>query len=992
MKKNLRLTIFSLLMITSIGVMAQERTVSGKVTSAEDGSTLPGVNVVLKGTSVGVVTDVSGEYRISVPTSGATLVFSFIGMTTMEVEVGSRAVIDVQIATDVTQLSEVIVTGYGSTLKKEFSGSSATISADAISKLPSLSVNQALQGQASGVFVTANSGAPGGGISVRVRGQSTISGNSEPLYVIDGVPVIAGNLSQDGFGGQSTNALAGLNPQDIQSMEVLKDASTTAIYGTRGANGVVLITTKRGQSGKSTINLNYATGFANATNTVDVVSAREWVDIKNEARVNSGGSALPDNGYFGWDGVTDTDWVKEVFRTAKISEYQLNMQGGDEKTRYYLSGSFRDEEGTMIGSSYQRGTMRLNLDHKASELFSFGTSLSISSDLNKRIQNDNNIYGIYSASILTPPLRPVRDEEGNYVDALPSFNTNPVRDALLPRFDNKTKKFIGNLYTNFKIIDGLNFRTDFSYDYNTLTEDHYAPASTAIGRPIGDGNFNYRQVGTYIIEPTLRFAKNYNNTHSINAVLGSTFQDRSELSSIVRGNGFASEALTYVTSAATIYDGDSYRVDYSLNSVFGRVNYAFKEKYLASASVRRDGSSRFGANNRFATFYAVSAGWNFSDESFMDNFGWLSLGKLRASYGTTGNDGIGDFRYVGAWNGGGNYLDQSAYIPTQIENKDLKWENTTTIDVGLELSLFENRLNLNVGYFKKNTNDLLFRAPLPQSTGFNDVWDNIGEIENKGFEVELGGTIINTSSGFNWKLNSNISFLRNKVISLSDQNFVRSGFASIYQEGKPLNTFWGLKFLGVDPATGESIFQDTNDDGVVNINDETVIGDYQPDFMGGITNTFTYKGFSLDVFFQFVQGVDVYNNTLQFTTNPAANWGMTSEMRRRWKQPGDITDIPKPLTNNGLNGSDNSRYLSDASYMRLKNITLSYNLPSSLISKIKLRSARIYATGQNLLTFTKYNGADPEVSTFGNVSTSQGTDFLTYPQSKVYQFGINIGF
>lgn len=992
MKKNLRLTIFSLLMITSIGVMAQERTVSGKVTSAEDGSTLPGVNVVLKGTSVGVVTDVSGEYRISVPTSGATLVFSFIGMTTMEVEVGSRAVIDVQIATDVTQLSEVIVTGYGSTLKKEFSGSSATISADAISKLPSLSVNQALQGQASGVFVTANSGAPGGGISVRVRGQSTISGNSEPLYVIDGVPVIAGNLSQDGFGGQSTNALAGLNPQDIQSMEVLKDASTTAIYGTRGANGVVLITTKRGQSGKSTINLNYATGFANATNTVDVVSAREWVDIKNEARVNSGGSALPDNGYFGWDGVTDTDWVKEVFRTAKISEYQLNMQGGDEKTRYYLSGSFRDEEGTMIGSSYQRGTMRLNLDHKASELFSFGTSLSISSDLNKRIQNDNNIYGIYSASILTPPLRPVRDEEGNYVDALPSFNTNPVRDALLPRFDNKTKKFIGNLYTNFKIIDGLNFRTDFSYDYNTLTEDHYAPASTAIGRPIGDGNFNYRQIGTYIIEPTLRFAKNYNNTHSINAVLGSTFQDRSELSSIVRGNGFASEALTYVTSAATIYDGDSYRVDYSLNSVFGRVNYAFKEKYLASASVRRDGSSRFGANNRFATFYAVSAGWNFSDESFMDNFGWLSLGKLRASYGTTGNDGIGDFRYVGAWNGGGNYLDQSAYIPTQIENKDLKWENTTTIDVGLELSLFENRLNLNVGYFKKNTNDLLFRAPLPQSTGFNDVWDNIGEIENKGFEVELGGTIINTSSGFNWKLNSNISFLRNKVISLSDQNFVRSGFASIYQEGKPLNTFWGLKFLGVDPATGESIFQDTNDDGVVNINDETVIGDYQPDFMGGITNTFTYKGFSLDVFFQFVQGVDVYNNTLQFTTNPAANWGMTSEMRRRWKQPGDITDIPKPLTNNGLNGSDNSRYLSDASYMRLKNITLSYNLPSSLISKIKLRSARIYATGQNLLTFTKYNGADPEVSTFGNVSTSQGTDFLTYPQSKVYQFGINIGF
>jgi TonB-linked SusC/RagA family outer membrane protein len=912
-------------------------------------------------------------------------------MVTAEAEVGSRSVVDIQMAPDVKQLSEVVITGYGTTLKKEFSGVSANISAESIGKLPSLSVNQALQGQAAGVMVTSNSGTPGGGISVRVRGQSSISGSNDPLYVIDGVPVVAGNISQDGFGGQEQNTLAGLNPQDIQSIEVLKDASTTAIYGTRGANGVVLITTKRGQAGKSTINLNAWTGFANPTNTVDVVSSREWVDIKNEARVNSGLSALPDNAYFGWDGVTDTDWIDEVFRTARVSEYQLAMQGGDEKTRYYLSGSYRDEEGTIIGSGYQRGTMRLNLDHKASEIFSFGTSLSLSSDLNQRIQNDNNIYGIYSAAILTPPLRPVYDENGEYVDALPSFNTNPVRDALLPRFDNKTKTFIGNLYTDFKIIDGLNFRTDFSYNYSAITEDHYMPASTAIGRPIGDGNFNYQQVGTYNIEPTLRYSRNFNGAHSVNAVVGGTWQDRTNISSIVRGNGFAKEALTYLVSAATIYDGDSYRADYSINSVFGRVNYAFNEKYLASVSVRRDGSSRFGPNQKFATFYAVSAGWNFSDEEFMKRFNWLSLGKLRASYGTTGNDAIGNFRYVGAWDGGGNYLDNPAFVPTQIANPDLKWENTTTMDVGIELSLFESRVNLNVGYFKKNTDDLLFFAPLPNTTGFAGVWDNIGEIENQGIEVELGGTVLNISD-FNWKLNGNISFIRNEVIELVDQNFVRSGFASIYQVGKPLNTFYGLKFLGVDPATGESIFQDTNNDGVVNINDETVIGDYQPNFLGGITNTFTYKGITLDVFFQFVQGVDVYNNTLQFTTNPAANWGMTTEMRRRWKQPGDITDIPKPLNVAGLNGSDNSRYLSDGSYMRLKNITLAYDIPASIVSKAKLRSARIYASGMNLLTFTKYNGADPEVSVFANTNTAQGTDFLTFPQSKMYQFGINIGF
>lgn len=315
--------------------------------------------MVLKGTTTGVVTDADGMYRISISSTGGTLVFSFIGMVTAEVEVGSRSVVDVQMAPDVKQLSEVVVTGYGTTLKKEFSGVSASISAESIGKLPSLSVNQALQGQAAGVMVTSNSGTPGGGISVRVRGQSSISGSNDPLYVIDGVPVVAGNISQDGFGGQEQNTLAGLNPQDIQSIEVLKDASTTAIYGTRGANGVVLITTKRGQAGKSTINLNVWTGFANPTNTVDVVSSREWVDIKNEARVNSGLSALPDNAYFGWDGVTDTDWIDEVFRTARISEYQLAMQGGDEKTRYYLSGSYRDEEGTIIGSGYQRATISI---------------------------------------------------------------------------------------------------------------------------------------------------------------------------------------------------------------------------------------------------------------------------------------------------------------------------------------------------------------------------------------------------------------------------------------------------------------------------------------------------------------------------------------------------------------------------------------------------------------------------------------------------------
>jgi TonB-linked SusC/RagA family outer membrane protein len=991
MKKILQLSIFSLLMLAQLSVLAQERTVSGKVTSADDGSTLPGVNVVLKGTRTGVVTDMNGDFRISVPSNGGTLVFSFIGYTTNEIEIGTKSVIDVQLASDVTQLSEVVVTGYGTTLKKEFSGVTSTVNASNIEKLPILSANQALQGQAAGVFVTANSGAPGGGISVRVRGQTSINASNDPLYVVDGVPVIAGDLAQSGFGGQGQNALAGLNPNDIQSIEVLKDAASAAIYGSRAANGVVLITTKRGKSGDSKINFSAWTGWANPTKTVEMLNAQEWIDVANEARVNSG-LAPRTNAQWGWNGTTDTDWVDEVFQTARTTEYQLNMSGGDSKTRYYLSGSYRDEDGAIIASSYKRGTMRLNLDHQASKLFSFGTSLSLSSDLNQRINNDNNIYGIYSASILTPSYKPVTDENGNYVDALPSFNTNAVRDAYAPRYDNKTNKFIGNLYMNFNILEGLDFRTDFSYDWNAITEDHYEPVTTPQGRPSGAGNFNYRNVGTWIIEPTLRYSKKFADVHSVNAVAGMTFQSRSQFDNSVNGVGFARETLTYLNSAATISGGGSFRTDYKFSSVFGRLNYSFNEKYLASFTVRQDGSSRFGENNKFATFWAVSGGWNFSDESFMDGVEWLDLGKLRVSYGTTGNDGVGNFPWQAAWSGAGNYLDLPAFVPTQIANPDLKWETTATLDFGIELALFGNRLNVNAGYFDRKTTDLLYTVPLPLTTGFASVFKNVGEMSNKGVELDLSGVVLNTS-GFKWDITVNGTFMKNEVVKLIDDKPILQGFASAILVGEPLGTFWGLNFLGVDPATGSSIFEDVNGDGLITTAlDSKVIGDAQPDFIGGFTNRFSYKGFSLDVFFQFVQGMQIFNNTQQFTLNPGNGFGMSTEMKRRWRQPGDITDIPKAVTSPGLNASDNSRYISDGDYLRLKNISLAYDFPSQMLSKVKLRSARLFVTGQNLLTFTRYAGADPEISVFANTSTAAGTDFLTQPQNKMYTIGVNLGF
>ncbi len=972
---------------------AQERTITGKVTSSEDGSSLPGVNVVVKGTTSGTVTDSEGRYSMGVP-ANATLVFSFIGLLTKEEIVGDRLTVDAKLASDVTQLSEVIVVGYGTSLKKDLTGAVANVTAKDIQNLPTLGIDQSLQGLAAGVFVSSNSGAPGGGMSIRIRGQNSISGSNSPLYVVDGVILQSGDLAQNGFGGQGENALAGLNPQDIESMQVLKDAASTAIYGARAANGVVLITTKRGKQGVNNIDITAWTGFAEAVKLPTLTSATEWVAIRREAADNDSPGSIPlTDAQLGWDGVTNTNWIKETFRTAKVSQYQINSSGGDGKFNYYLSGSYRNEEGTIIGSSFDRFTGRLNLDYTASKKLRIGTSVSVSSQLNKRINNDNNIFGIYSASFLTPPTQRVRDDDGNFLDALPGFNTNAVRDATNSRFDNTTNKLVGNVNFNYNILDGLDFRTDLSYDYTFLREDHRIPVESAQGRGTnGIGRFNTREVATYIIEPTLRYAKTLNTRHRVSGVLGVTFQETNDLRSNTSGTGFARSSLTYLTSAATPTASSSLKELYSFNSVFGRFTYSFRDKYVVEATVRRDGSSRFGPNKRFGTFYAASAAWNFTEESFMDGISFIESGKLRASFGVTGNDRIGNFTYIGSFTGAANYLDQPASAPNQIANNDLQWEETQKIDIGLELGLFKNRLNINAGYYSSSSTKLLYDNPVPLTSGFANVSANIGEIRNNGIELELNGVLVN-SGGFRWTAGANITFMENKVVSLlADDQPVLAGFSSAIIKGQPLNTFYGLKWLGVDPATGSSVFDDVNKDGIITTADNVIIGNHQPDQLGGITTGFSFKGITLDVFAQFVNGVDVYNNTLAFSLNPANNFGKDARILNRWQQPGDITNIPRLTRGSELDYSlDNSRFLSDGSYMRLKNVTLGYNLPTDLIGKAKLRSVRVYVSAQNLLTFTRYNGPDPEVSVFADTNTAAGTDFLTQPQNKLLTFGINIG-
>ncbi|GAA4849664.1 TonB-dependent receptor [Algivirga pacifica] len=988
MKKTLLL--FGLFLGVLFSALAQERTVSG-IVSDETGEGLPGVTVLVKGTTNGTVTGIDGNFTLSGVTEQTVLSFSIVGYKTQDIKVGAQTKFTVQLSEDAQQLEEVVVVGYGTQIKREITGSTVSIGSDVVERQPVLNASSILQGQASGVQVTASSGAPGGGISVRVRGATSILGNNSPLYVVDGVPVVQGDLTGGGFGGQLQSALSSLNPSDIESIEVLKDAASTAIYGTRGANGVVLITTKRGKSGEAKINFAYNTGIAEPTKVLDKVTSKEYYDILNEARTNDGGTARS-YADWGWDETTDNDWVEEVFRTARVSDYQLNVSGGDDRVKYFLGGSYRDEEGTMLGQKLTRYSTKINLDFKASERLHVATNFYGGYEINNRIQNDNNIYGVYSTAILTSPGIPVYDESGEY--SVTPF-ANPVASALEPRYANSMTKIIANTNFTYNILPGLDFRTDLSLDYNILKQDHYEPATTAQGSASnGSGFYDVRDLMTWVVEPVMSYNKTVAEKHNFSLLAGATFQKRIDAFNNVTGVGFLKPSLTYITSAAQITDGTGFKSNYGLQSQFGRLNYNFDGKYLFSASLRRDGSSRFGENNKYGTFWAVSGGWIISDEEFLKNQDVLSFLKLRASHGITGNDGIGDFRYLGTWGTSANYLGAPASAPNRIANPDLKWEETAVTDLGLETGFFDNRLTVNANVFYSRTTDLLLAKPLSGVTGFTSLTANVGEMENRGLELEAVATLVNRG-GFSWKVNKNISFVRNKVLKLETANAdgrVDTGFASAYMEGQPLNVFYALDYLGVDPATGDAIYDDVNGDGIISDEDRKIVGDANPDYYGGFTNTLSYKGFTLDAFFQYSVGNEIYNNTRAFTENVGSSLATGASMRDRWREPGDITSVPRATNvRRGYNSQDSDRWVEDGSYMRLKNISLSYSVPRNWISKAGLSTATITATANNLLTWTNYS-ADPEVSVFAETNTSAGTDFLTQPQSKLYMLSVNLGF
>ncbi len=979
-------------------VPAPDRTVRGKV-SDEKGETLPGVNILVKGTTQGTISGSDGTYSIVVPDENAELIFSFVGYLSEEVKVGNRTNIEISLKVDQKSLEEVVVIGYGSQSRGDISSAIASLSVSdkKIAELPITGPEQVLQGRLSGVNVTQNAGTPGGRSTVRIRGASSITGGNDPLYVIDGVPINIGAYSSATGNAVAENPLSSLSPGDIESMEVLKDAAAAAIYGSRASNGVILVTTKRGKAGTPRINFNTYYGVQKETKRLPLLDGPGWGELVNEARTNVGmqpyfedPSSLP-----------TTDWQDVIFRSAAIQSYDLSVSGGSEKTQFMVSGNYYDQKGVVIGSGYKRGNVRINLDQTINSRLSAGMNLTLSRSKTDRIDAGTN-SGIVSAAIIKSPAIPLYLEDGtlNPVDPYIATSNNPAlmaREITNYAFNNRV---IGNTFLNLEIIHGLNLRSSIGIDYMGLDEVLFIPPNnlTYEGRSTnGSGTNSLTQDRGWINENTLNYSTNLGNKHRVNVLLGYSQQESRMSRTTASGTNFALESISTLESAS-VRNSSSGGSSWGLASYFSRLNYTFDNKLNIAASFRVDGSSRFSRNNKYGTFPSVSASYRLDKMEFMDDVSWLDDAKIRASWGRTGNQEIGNFTSRGLSRGGFNYLGLSGLAPVQLENPNLTWETTEQTNAGVDLRFFGSRLNFTFDYYIKKTHGLLLEVLLPTSSGYASSVQNVGNVQNKGVELQLGSTNI-VRNDFSWRTDFNIAFNRNKVTSLpdgDDRPLGFNGYASVLKVGYPLGTLFGWNILRVNPQTGDYDFEDVDGNGNTpypsTSTDNTVLASAQPKFTGGMTNTLTYKNFDASIFMHFVYGNTIFNHP-KYSYGRMHTWfNSFTDSKDRWRKPGDETWLHRAAWGDpARNGSVSNRVHEDGSFLKIKSINLGYTVKADKLKQIGVQNLRIYVVGQNLFTFTKYTGFDPEVNSYGN-DAQFGFDMNAYPQVKSYTLGLNIGF
>ncbi len=997
------LSVLACVLAATTSLAAQTATLRGTVTDSATQEPLQGASVSLAGTTRRAETNARGRYALTeVPAGPVTVRVQMIGFApaqrALTLEAGAEATLDLALAPSAQRLEEVVAVGYGSQTRGELSTAVTSVASADIANQPVASVDAALQGKAAGVQVTQNAGNPGNAISVRIRGDASVSASNQPLYVIDGVPMVADDISQLGLGGQGIAGISGLSPDDIERIDVLKDAAAASIYGSRGSNGVVQITTKRGAEGRTSVTFNSYVGTQSTTRHLDLLNSTEYLDYMNTAAAND------DYGtdYFGAVGVADslnTDWQDAVLRSAAVSSAELAVAGGDQRMRYRLSGTWFDQDGIVIGSGYRRIGGRLNLDFNPASRFSFSTSLAISGERNDRIENDGSDIGVITNAVALVPTSPVTRPDGSFAGPDEGLNyPNAVALGTLNTVGARTMSVLGNVEGRLRITPAVQFTSRLGIDLLTVREAQFQSRrieATYAASAGGVAKSGFSNGNRYVVDNFLTFVPRLGERSSLEATAGGSVElNRSQLN-FIRGEGFSSDELTQVSNAAVLIEGDGSNSRNNLVSFFSRANYVLDGKYLFGGSIRTDGSSRFGTNNRWGVFPAVSAAWILSQEPFMKGSFFEYL-KLRSSFGLTGNQAISDFPFQGLI-GSANYGDDPGLAPSNLANPDLKWETTAQFDLGLDMAFASGRVSLSADYYHKNTRDLLINRPISSTSGFTSVFDNVGNVRNQGIELAL--TTVNAESrrrdGFRWSTTLNFALNRNKVTALfNDQPFTagQRGISRV-EVGQPIGAFYTLKFLGVDPATGDAIYQDTDGDGSITSSDRVIVGNPHPDFTGGLTNTFSYQGFDLTGFLTFSQGNDVYN-LMRIFSDAGGFYGdnLFGEARTYWRAPGDQTDEPRPSYDGNSGATEiSSRFVEDGSYLRMQELTLGYRLPEHLAGRLGFTNWRLYLSARNLFTITSYSGYSPEVNSNSNKNIGLGVDFYAYPLARTFTFGVQAG-
>ncbi len=1014
--RHFKTFITSLALITYAG-FTNAQVLKGKVTSANDQSPLPGINILVKNTTTGTTTNTDGTYEIQAA-EDAVLVFSGIGYLSQEIPVKRRSQINIQLSDDTRQLNELVVVGYGTQKKRDLTGSVSSLDSKDFNKGVQTSVDQLISGRSAGVQVTQASSEPGGGVSIRIRGANSINANNEPLYVIDGLPINNASVVPSSTVVNETaprNPLNALNPNDIESVEILKDASATAIYGSRGANGVILITTKKGTKGKLNVNYSVSGGISKVAKTVPMLSAKQYIGFLNDLRADQKqapeftGEQIAQIG----DG---TNWQKEIFKTGSVQNHQLSFSGGQDKFNYYASLNYLDQKGVVISSGIKKYVGRVNLNY-TDDKFKFGLSLNSSNVKDDFVPNGvsvNEGAGVINTAIFQDPTLPIRNANGNWAQTQIVNLENPVGLANEVSDFATTNRTFGSVFAEYFFLPELSAKINIGTDRQDSRRDIFTSRLTKRAEGTkGVASVLTSNSSNSLIEFTARYNKALNKNHSLEILGGYTYQEF-EVSSLSAGaQNFPLDALLTDNLAAgsqSTFSLGSGRTKNQLLSYLGRFNYNLYDKYLLTASIRADGSSRFGDNEKYGVFPSVALGWRIKDEVFLKNVNTVTDLKFRASYGLTGNQDIGSYKSLVLLGPQGQAIfDGTPYVgisTTQLPNPDLKWETTSQLDLGIDFGLLENRLTGSVDYFDKQTKDLLLQLPIPRTTGFTSTFKNVGGLKNSGFELSL--TSINVTAPFTWRSSANFSTVKNKVTDLGTLPLILGGSAgftndfTIIRKGDPLNAYYGYIVDGVfqqgdniaasaQPLSrpGEYKYRDVNNDGAINSADRTILGSPFPKFTYGLNNDFTYGPFNFSFFFQGVQGNKMFNlnrteseNPISFRRNRLAEtytdrWTATNPTNK------NSSAIPVAVA---YTSNVNSRAVENASYLRLKTVQLTYNFPTAKWKNVG--GVQVYVTAQNLFTITKYTGFDPEVSAFG--SSNVRADYNAFPLSRTFTAGLSI--